>query len=281
MGRGTWTLVAVAVAACSLTHDLDETLGSAGDAGGVLGGDAAGDVGAAGWLAGGSGAGASGGAHDGSAASGGSGGTAPGSGGGGGTAPSGGSGGGCSSNQKLCGGACVTKGPANGCDATSCSPCSLAHAQATCAAGQCAVGSCSAGYGDCDKTAANGCETALGTSANCKACGDVCSAPIGTTACVNGACKVTACPSNRGDCDGIAANGCEADLTTTATCASCGQQCAPGFACAQTPSGSYVCACNSDANCLNGTCVTMFGVCSCGGNACQLNQRCTLIGTCF
>jgi hypothetical protein len=174
----------------------------------------------------------------------------------------------------------VTKGAANGCDASDCAACSLAHASATCISGSCGVGACGAGFGDCDKSAANGCETALGTSEHCASCTNVCSAPVGTSACVGGACKVTACPTQRADCDGLVGNGCEADLTTPATCASCSTQCVPGFSCAKPPSGPYICACSSDAVCLNGgTC--FLGVCVCGGQGCPVNQRCTLIGTCF
>ncbi|MFO0572041.1 MAG: hypothetical protein U0263_40840 [Polyangiaceae bacterium] len=254
---------------CSL-NDLDETRGS-----GALGGtggasDAGGDGGVVA-----SGGFPSGGAPDSGKDSGGDSGNT----GGGGSGGSGGSGG-CPSGQKLCAGTCVAKAVDNGCDGADCAPCALSHATATCSAGQCAVGSCNGGFGDCDQNPSNGCETSLGVSDHCASCTDVCSAPVGTTACVGGACKVTACPSDRADCDGLAGNGCEADLTTSATCASCSTLCAPGLPCTKTPGGNYICACSSDAACLNGgTCY--LGFCICGGTACAFNQRCTLIGTCF
>ena len=165
-------------------------------------------------------------------------------------------------------------------DAPGCGSCVLAHATTSCVSGQCVIASCDVGFDDCDKSTSNGCETALGANDHCSSCSDVCSAPTGTTACVNGACKVTACPTHRADCDGLAGNGCEADLTTSATCADCNTQCVPGIQCSETPAGNYICACASDAACLNGgTCY--LGFCICGGNPCAFNQRCTLVGTCF
>jgi LruC domain-containing protein/RHS repeat-associated protein len=83
----------------------------------------------------------------------------------------------------------------NGCEAdlsqpTSCGACgnvcSLANAVSVCSAGSCALSTCSAGYGDCDGSAANGCEVDLANSAaSCGACGNACGA--GET-CVSGAC---------------------------------------------------------------------------------------------
>lgn len=142
--------------------------------------------------------------------------------------------------------------------------------------------SCSAGLADCDGVAANGCETQLGTNENCSACDDACSAPIGTTACLGGACKVTACPTHRGDCDGLAGNGCEADLTTTDTCGGCSKKCPEAFQCAHnTNTDEYLCACGTDSACLNGGSCYIGVVCVCNGTACSIGQRCTLIGTCF
>ena len=38
-----------------------------------------------------------------------------------------------------------------------------------------------------------------------------------------------ACATGRGDCDGVAANGCETDLTATENhCGACGTSCGPG-----------------------------------------------------
>ena len=75
---------------------------------------------------------------------------------------------------------------ANGCevdgskDLNNCGACgklcpAVANGAAACAAGVCGVGSCSAGFSDCDKSAANGCEiNTLSDVKNCNACGNVC-----------------------------------------------------------------------------------------------------------
>lgn len=49
--------------------------------------------------------------------------------------------------------------------------------------------------------------------------------PLGTPACRAGACAVASCNAGRGDCDGLATNGCETDLATTpAHCGACGMR---------------------------------------------------------
>ncbi len=65
--------------------------------------------------------------------------------------------------------------------------CSFANAAATCAAGACVFGACTAGFGDCNASSGDGCETALNTdSRNCGACGRVCASG---SVCVAGACQ--------------------------------------------------------------------------------------------
>jgi hypothetical protein len=107
-----------------------------------------------------------------------------------------------------------------------------ANATATCAAGRCGL-RCGEGFGDCDGDAANGCEVNLGTSAtHCGACGTAC--PMGSNGsavCAAGRCGLR-CAEGFGDCDGNAANGCEANLNTSAmTCGACGTRCDTGTAC--------------------------------------------------
>jgi hypothetical protein len=61
--------------------------------------------------------------------------------------------------------------------------CALANATAACAGGACRVASCTTGFGDCDNTAGNGCETDTRTSdAHCGACGRACAAGEGCRA---------------------------------------------------------------------------------------------------
>jgi hypothetical protein len=82
------------------------------------------------------------------------------------------------------------------------SPCAPAHAQADCSSGQCRAGKCETGYGDCDGDARNGCETSLGNSANCGACGRTCAAGV---QCQNGSCGCSQdsdCSAGQSCCDG-------------------------------------------------------------------------------
>jgi len=66
--------------------------------------------------------------------------------------------------------------------------CTVANGSPGCAAGSCTVASCSSGFGNCDGTAANGCETNLNTNnSNCGMCGRTC--PSGQT-CRSGSCAI-------------------------------------------------------------------------------------------
>jgi hypothetical protein len=76
--------------------------------------------------------------------------------------------------------------PSNACeqdiatDAANCGGCgktcvALANSEAACAAGACVLGACKTGFGNCDGTAANGCETDLRVDpGNCMGCGTMC-----------------------------------------------------------------------------------------------------------
>jgi len=67
----------------------------------------------------------------------------------------------CAIGTKACGRDCVgLEIPSNGCASSSCEPCQVPHASATCAAGTCAVDVCEFGWRDCDQDPANGCEEA-------------------------------------------------------------------------------------------------------------------------
>ena len=110
--------------------------------------------------------------------------------------------------------------------------CSLPNAAAGCSDGTCAVGTCNPGYGDCDGSATNGCETGVqGDLAHCGACGQRCAPAHATGRCSAGACGVAACEAGYADCDGSAANGCEVDVRVDAmSCGRCGARCAPAHA---------------------------------------------------
>jgi hypothetical protein len=176
--------------------------------------------------------------------------------------------------------------PANGCetstatDPQNCGACSVAcgtsNGTAGCAAGQCTI-ACNSGFGDCDGSALNGCESQLNSSANCGACNTACNPANGTGSCASGACTVTSCNSGYDDCDGNASNGCEVNLAidaqhcgdcTTACNASGGTPSCSGGACGISCSSGFG---NCDGSALNG-CETNLGTttnCGACGNACS------------
>ncbi len=120
--------------------------------------------------------------------------------------------------------------------------CNPANGTGTCNNGTCQLLSCTAPFDDCDGMAANGCEVNLQTSpASCGACGMTCSLPNAVAACNNGACTVGSCNAGFGNCDGLAANGCETSTTNDVShCGTC------NFPCSNAP--------NATAACANGTC---------------------------
>ena len=125
--------------------------------------------------------------------------------------------------------------------------------------------------------------------ANCGSCGNVCMPPNATSACVSSTCAIGFCNPGFADCDKLASNGCETNITSSvANCGACGTvcivpnatascvsskcaigMCNAGFAdCNNNPAdGCEVNLTNSPANC---------GAC---GHACGLNQSC-ITGTC-
>ncbi len=181
-----------------------------------------------------------------------------------------------------CGFACVAgfadcdMNPANGCevnlntDLTHCGSCVTVcnppNGTAACASGVCAIASCASGFGDCDGNATNGCETDVRRSVgNCGGCGRAC--PDRANAfpgCLAGAC-VNSCITGHQDCNGVEADGCEADLRVDgANCGSCGRSCSPS---------------NATGMCATGRCAIVRcddGFADCDGNAdngCEINLR--------
>jgi len=122
--------------------------------------------------------------------------------------------------------------------------CSFANAEAGCQAGQCRLGACHDGFGDCNGSAADGCETATGSDLqNCGSCGHACSFPNATASCVAGQCLLDQCREGFADCNGSAADGCEAELASDeANCGACGALCQPAHAQGGCSQGSCVIA---------------------------------------
>jgi Cys-rich repeat protein len=165
---------------------------------------------------------------------------------------------------------------ANGCEtnlnttAAHCGRCgsvcpAVANATPTCAMGTCGF-TCNPGFANCDGNAANGCEVNVATSAtNCGRCGNACPAATNAApACTAGTCGVT-CNMGFGNCDGVAGNGCEANLNTSATaCGACGRACTVA-------NGTGACTMGT---CGIGMCNTGFGNCDGNtANGCELDLR--------
>jgi hypothetical protein len=111
---------------------------------------------------------------------------------------------------------------------------------------------CTGTYRDCNGTVSDGCEIDSATNAgNCSACGTVCPARANaTTFCAGSACGFT-CSGAYRDCNGSAADGCEANtLTNVNSCGGCGIVC-PARAGATTTCSNGTCGYTCDANHLD------------------------------
>lgn len=106
-------------------------------------------------------------------------------------------------------------------------PCAPIHAIPSCTGGTCGYVSCEAGFGDCDLSAATGCETPLDSTTHCGACARSC--PMLANAqvsCEAGECAIGLCESGFGNCNAMAVDGCETRLDSLTHCGACGRTCA-------------------------------------------------------
>jgi len=162
-----------------------------------------------------------------------------------------------------------TRGDINNCGACGNRCPTPSSGSASCINGVCGIGACAPGTADCDMNVSTGCETNTNNSlSNCGACGRVCPTPTnGTAVCTAGVCGLGSCNTGFGNCDGIASNGCEANLNTSVShCGGCGRTCAA-------PTGGSV-------TCVAGACVQACpsGQQNCGG-VCRPSGACTSAGT--
>ena len=158
----------------------------------------------------------------------------------------------------------------NGCETntgsstTNCGNCGVnCGSNTVCANGAC---SCVSNFFDCDSTLLNGCEiNTLSDSNNCGGCGKVCSLGQSSSTCTNGICVIRTCNNGFGDCDGVASNGCEANLLTTQNnCGQCGIVCPLNTVC-----NNGACICSSgfadcDSSVINGCETDITSVDNCG-----------------
>lgn len=90
---------------------------------------------------------------------------------------------------------------------------------------------------------------------HCGVCGNRCALPNASASCRSGHCTIVACLPSRGDCNGLAADGCEVDLRSDpAHCGACNNACVY-------PNASATCA---DGVCRLGACAAGMG--NCNGN---------------
>jgi hypothetical protein len=130
--------------------------------------------------------------------------------------------------------------------------CSRSNAAASCTTGTCTLGACNVNFGNCDGDASNGCEQSTITNAHCGGCGVSCSRANATASCGTGTCTLGTCNPGYGNCDGNAANGCEAPLNTTTNCGACNTTCD---------------LTNAGESCVTGTCA--LGTCNAGFGDCD------------
>ncbi len=144
-------------------------------------------------------------------------------------------------NCGVCGHACPGGGP---------------NTAATCMASTCGL-ACRPGFGDCDTSTANGCETVLQSDvANCGACGVTCGTGL---TCSGGACGV-ACGGVPGY--SLCGSACVNLSTDPGNCGGCGVPCA------------------SPNVCTAGTCVCAAGLTACSGACVNLTRDTNHCGTC-
>ncbi len=136
--------------------------------------------------------------------------------------------------------------------------CALAHASESCATRTCLVVQCDGGWGNCNPSHEDGCETDLTTTtAHCGSCGHACLNDHGSTSCLGAAC-VPVCDTAYGDCNGQPDDGCEADLWQLTSC---------GVSCASRVNCSTQVQHASGKTCANGTCD--YSACDSGYGNCD------------
>ncbi len=153
----------------------------------------------------------------------------------------------CGEFADLCMGECIDYRT----DVDNCGSCGNAcpsppNASGTCDEGACGF-VCDAGWEDCNGVIEDGCEVAVADDPdNCGACDNVCPTPDhAMRTCEASACGFV-CDMGWEDCNMDPADGCEADLTSPATCGSCDNVCMAGETCVDG-------MCSADNLCYGGT----------------------------
>jgi hypothetical protein len=153
-------------------------------------------------------------------------------------------------------------------------PCVLDHATAVCVEDACAVDACDADWGDCNGSAADGCEhPVLADTTHCGECERACATTnVASLECSAGACS-SSCAAGFANCQQgeLPDDGCETPvLTDAANCGGCDNACPGNFICK-----AGRCACDGRNDCGNGNGVECVSdVCECDQVACRPGERC-------
>ncbi len=110
----------------------------------------------------------------------------------------------------------------------------LNYSTSTCAAGSCTGSICKPGFGNCNNSAADGCEADFQTNAaHCGSCGFSCAAlNYSTSTCAAGSCAGSICKPGFGNCNNSTSDGCETNLSNDAGhCGNCATVCSVGQTC--------------------------------------------------
>ncbi len=165
-----------------------------------------------------------------------------------------------------------------------------ANTVGTCASSQCGV-ACASGWGDCNSSVSDGCETSVAsTAAHCGGCGQACSSNHLAPSCTAGSCT-GACAPGWADCNGDKrSDGCESSTYSASNCGGCGVACSTHHVAATCTAGTCDGACAAGwADCngnkqTDGCETSIYTVSSCGGcgvvcSSSHVTASCTA-GTC-
>lgn len=170
----------------------------------------------------------------------------------------------CTKGQLCCSGVCADpQTDRNNCGVCG-TVCGTMNAASECNAGICHL-TCQSGFGNCNNSPLDGCETKLSDSpSNCGMCGRSCAAPHSQGACLSGQCASGACDMGFKDCNTSRQDGCETPvLTSTTDCGDCGKVCDPQH----TVSGRC-----TNGGCQIGACETGFDNCNgMPGDGCEVD----------